>query len=117
MVCEKNFFVLMASQNIPSQSCTHLLRILLVMAEVLVMLLVMAEVLVMLLVMAEVLVMFFDALSKDFSTSLVVGLLLQHAKSGCYQTIQALPLLLMLAGLKHPSSSSFAFVKLLCLHL
>jgi hypothetical protein len=107
MVCEKNFFVLMASQNIPSQSCTHLLRILLVMAEVL----------VMLLVMAEVLVMFFDALSKDFSTSLVVGLLLQHAKSGCYQTIQALPLLLMLAGLKHPSSSSFAFVKLLCLHL
>jgi hypothetical protein len=107
MVCEKNFFVLMASQNIPSQSCTHLLRILLVMAEVL----------VMLLVMAEVLVMFFDALSKDFSTSLVVGLLLQHAKSGCYQTIQALPLLLMSAGLKHPSSSSFAFVKLLCLHL
>jgi hypothetical protein len=34
---------------------------------------------------------------------------------GAIKTIQALPLLLMRAGLKHPSSSSFAFVKLLLL--
>lgn len=91
-------FSFMASQNIPSQSCTHLLRILLVM--------------VMVLLIKELAIR--CSFQGLLSTSLVVGLL-QHSKSGFYQTIQALPLLLMPAGLEHPSSSSFAFVKLLLL--
>jgi len=85
MVCEKSFFWVMASQNIPSQSCTHLLRILLVM----------------LVVIKEVCDgggeqggLRFAALSKDFSTSLNVGLL-QHSKSGVLSD--------------HPSSSSASY--------
>lgn len=61
-------FSFMASQNIPSQSCTHLLRILLVMVVVL--------------VIKEVAI--WCSFQGLLSTSLVVGLL-QHAKSGCYQ--------------------------------
>jgi hypothetical protein len=61
-------FSSMASQNIPSQSCTHLLRILLVM--------------VMVLLIKELAIR--CSFQGLLSTSLVVGLL-QHAKSGCYQ--------------------------------
>jgi hypothetical protein len=91
----KAFFWVMASQNIPSQSCTHLLRILLVMV-----------VLVMVVVIKEVCdLMLFPRTSRHLW-------LLDYCNIqslGCYQTIQALPLLLMPASLKHPSSSSFAF--------
>ncbi len=64
----RNAFSFMASQNIPSQSCTHLLRILLVM--------------VMVLLIKELAIR--CSFQGLLSTSLVVGLL-QHAKSGCYQ--------------------------------